>query len=185
MLSQITEPRRVRPLKRAEFDQLVELGAFRGERVELVRGVLVEMAPQGEPHAGAIEVLNEILMPALKGRARVRVQSPLAASDDSVLEPDLAILEKSTSRREAPTTALLVVEVADSSLAFDRKVKAALYAEARVPEYWIIDTNRRQVEVYTHPARGTYKKVERHGVSASLKLREFPDVTVRIADLFP
>lgn len=184
MLSQVTEPRKVRPLKRAEFDQLVELGAFEGERVELVRGVLVEMAPQGVPHANVVEVLTELLIGALRGRARVRSQLPFAASDESELEPDLAVLEKSSSRKDHPSSALLLVEVADSSLAFDRKVKANIYAEARVPEYWVIDTSRQQVEVYSRPSGGTYKRVERHGRTAVLSLRAFPDVSIRLAELF-
>lgn len=185
MHSEVVEPRRIRPLRRVEFDRLVETGAFEGERVELVRGVLVEMAPQGVPHANAVEVLNELLVSALRGRARVRTQLPFVVGDDSELEPDLAVLERSASRRTHPSRALLVVEVADSTLAFDRKVKAQLYAEAQVPEYWVVDTARRQVEVHTRPAGGTWKKVERLGTSATLRLRAFPDVELRVADLFP
>lgn len=176
-----------RPLKRVEFDQLAAAGAFERERVELVRGVLVEMAPIGPDHDDVVEVLNELLMPALVGRARIRVRSSFAASDDSEPLPDLLLVEAHVPRgvHRHPSTALLAIEVAENSLRFDRKVKAALYAEAGVPEYWLIDLVHRAVEVYSRPVKGKYQRTSKHSGADVLRPRAFPDVEVPLARVFP
>lgn len=169
---------------RAQFDRLVELGAFDGgERVELVRGELVAMSKQGVPHGNVIETLNEILMPRLVGRARVRVQLPFVIDDESELIPDLAVIDKRLPRSEHPSSAFLIIEVADSSLRYDRIVKAPLYAAAGVPEYWLVDTSREQVEVFSGIKRGAYGRTSRV-TSGVLMVPGFPGVEVRLADLF-
>src|SRR6187200_1961257 len=83
-----------RPLKRSEYDRMVELGLFQDERVELLRGVLVKMSPQYAPHASTIQKLNKLLMSRLQDRFELRIQSPLALSDDSEPEPDVAIVPR-------------------------------------------------------------------------------------------
>src|SRR5262245_32807164 len=123
----------LRPLRRAEYDRLVELGAFAEERIELLYGQLVQMSPQGTRHAYVIGQLNQILVPLLLKRALVRVQMPLAASDISEPEPDLALVEPRAHLSDHPQSAFLVVEVAGDSLQKDRVVKARLYAESGVP----------------------------------------------------
>lgn len=175
----------LRPLSRQEYDRLVAMGLFENERVELVRGVVVEMAPIGADHCDVVEVLTELLVPALKGRARVRVQSSFAASDDSEPEPDVLVVDKAVPRgvHEHPASALLAIEVAESSQRFDRDVKARLYAEAGIPEYWIVDVVHRVVEVFREPSKGRYLEVSKHAAGV-LNPRAFPDVAVPLADLF-
>jgi Uma2 family endonuclease len=168
---------------RAKFDRLVELGAFVDERVELVRGELVEMSPIGVPHGNQLEWLNEWLMPRLVGRARVRVQLPLALDSESELQPDLAVLERRTPRAGHPTTALLVIEVADSTVRYDRLVKGPLYAEAGVVEYWVVHAEKAFVEVFSAPRHGRYTRQTRHSKGA-LPVPGFPDVEVPLAELF-
>jgi len=177
----------LRPLKRVEFDRLAEAGVFEGERVELVRGVLVEMAPIGPDHDDVVEVLTEVFVPALKGRARVRVQSSFAASEDSEPQPDLLVVDKSVPRgvHEHPSQALLAIEVAESSLRFDREVKARVYAEAGIPEYWIFDVAHRSVEVYAVPVAGRYTEVRTVSADEMLSPRAFPDVAVPLGQVFP
>jgi Uma2 family endonuclease len=161
-------PERVRPLHRREYERMVELGLFDDERIELLRGALVEMSPQGAPHSDVTERLAATLYEALRGRARVRSHSPLALSDDSEPEPDIAVVPPGDYSRELPRAALLVVEVADSSLRKDRRIKAELYAEAGVPEYWLVNLVDGVIELHSDPREGRYQNVTSHGRAARL-----------------
>jgi Uma2 family endonuclease len=151
------ELERFRPLRRAEYDRLVELGVFEGERVELLDGVLVTVSPQGSRHAAVVSRLTRMLVAAVGGRGVVRVQLPFAASDTSEPEPDVVIAPPAEDDYVTghPSSALLVIEVAESSLAYDRR-KAAKYAAAGVPEYWIVDLDANAVEVHSAPDEGAY-----------------------------
>lgn len=168
---------------RARFDHLAGLGAFVDMKVELVRGELVEMSPQGLPHANVIETLTDLLVPALVGRARVRIQLPFAIDDETELVPDLAIIDRRTPRTDHPSAALLVIEVADTSSRYDRIVKAPLYAQAGVPEYWLIDAAKRHVEVFSGPRARSWAKQVRV-TRGELPVPGFPAVSVRLDALF-
>lgn len=167
---------------RARFDQLVELGAFEGQQVELVRGELVDMSPQGLGHGNILEFLTDLLAPALTGRARVRIQLPFIVDEDTELIPDVAIIDKKTPKTAQPSTALLVIEVSDSSTRYDRIVKAPLYAQANVAEYWLIEAKKKCIEVFSSPKHGEYAKQSRI-TKGSLSVSGF-DVLVPLASLF-
>jgi Uma2 family endonuclease len=173
----------VRPIRRAEYEALAESGAFRDEKVELVYGRIITMSPQGDLHAFVIRRLNMILAPALVGRADVGVQLPFAASDISLPEPDFAVT--AVGHMTHPSQAFLVVEVAVSSLDYDRHTKARLYAEAGVPEYWVIDVPHQRLERFREPRDGRYTVATQHVRDESVALLSFPDVTVRLAEIFP
>lgn len=168
---------------RARFDHLAGLGAFVDMKVELVRGELVEMSPQGLPHANVIESLTELLVPALVGRARVRVQLPFAVDDQTELIPDLALIDRRAPKTDHPSAAFLVIEVADTSARYDRVVKAPLYAHAGVPEYWLIDAAKRHVEVFSSPRARSYAKHVKV-TRGELPVPGFPEVSVRVDALF-
>ena len=172
-----------RPLLRVEYDRLVDLGAFDAERIELLYGVLVRMSPHGPPHDATIEQLTELLVALFRGRARVRVQSSFAASDESEPEPDLALVPIADYSREHPSRAHLVVEVSASSLAIDRGVKARLYAESGVPEYWVVNVIDGLIEVHTGIVRGAYVRVTPYRRGESIRLAEFPDVEIAVGDV--
>lgn len=180
---------RVRPVSRAEYDRMVEAGFFADEHVELIRGVIVEMSPQGSPHGVVVTRLTMLLVPALAGRALVRVQLPLAVSHDSEPEPDLAVVAPwpEEGPEEHPRTALLVIEVAQSSLREDRLLKAALYAAAGVPEFWIVNIPARTVEVHTDPDApgGRYRTLRTAAEDQVLRPAAFPDLAVVLADILP
>jgi len=176
-------PQGIRPLRRAEYDKLIELGAFQNEKIELLEGVLVPMSPIGPSHSSAVQKLNALLVPALAGRAAVRIQSPFAALELSEPEPDVVVAPPGDYDTDHPDRAYLIVEVAESSLSVDRGVKKRLYALCGVPEYWIVNVVDRAVEVHTEPADGTYTKVDRHERSETLRLMGFPDVEIRVADV--
>src|SRR5262249_1907259 len=148
---------------RAEYDRLVDEGLFENERVELIRGIVVEMAPIGSRHADPIDVLTRHFVRAVGDRAVVRVQQPFAVSDDSEPEPDLALVPPGRYMAAQPNTAFLIIEVADASLDHDRETKAPLYASSGVPEYWIVDVNARQIEVHDRVAGGRYGRMRQFG----------------------
>ena len=177
----------IRPLRRSEYDKLVDNGCFEGEPIELLWGSLVRMSPQKTPHAAAVQFLNQFFVLALapQKRATVRIQSPFAATDDSEPEPDVAVVPLGAYRDSHPTEALLIVEVAESSLKADR-AKAALYAAAGVPEYWIVNVNNDTVEVHRDPApeEARYANVVAHASHAELSVAALPDCTLRLAELF-
>jgi Uma2 family endonuclease len=165
-----------------EYDRLIELGCFRDERVELLNGAIVAMSPQGAAHSFAVARLNALLTPALVGRALVLVQSPFAARDDSEPEPDLTVVPLGNYRQDHPTTAFLVVEVADSSLRKDRGVKADLYAAAEIAEYWVVDLAAASVEVRKAPVGGTYTEIATKVTTDVIVPVAFPDLEIRVGD---
>lgn len=175
---------RVRPLRRIEYERMAEEGFFaEDEKIELLDGVLVEMTPQGISHAAAIERLTHLLVLALAPRARVRVQLPYAASDISEPEPDLAVVPPGDPEQSHPDRALLLIEVAESSLNKDRRVKTRIYAAASVPEYWVVDVSGRTIEVRSEPAEGSYRKVRVARPGESIRLQAFPDVEIAVSDV--
>jgi Uma2 family endonuclease len=139
---------------RDEYYKMAEAGVFRpGERVELIGGKIVAMSPQNSPHYTAIRLIEDALRTAFGAGYDIRVQGPLDVSPSSQPEPDIAVV-RGTARdyaRAHPSTALLVVEVSESSLAFDRGEKASLYASAGIPEYWIVNLPDRRLEIYSDP----------------------------------
>jgi Uma2 family endonuclease len=181
----LLDPSLIRPLKRVEYDKLVALGSFRDERVELLRGTVVHMTPKGPPHEDAITQANRILARTLEGRAHVRVQASFAASDGSEPEPDLAVVAPRRYSDEHPSRADLIIEVAQSSLSIDRNIKSAIYAEAGVPEYWIVNLVDGVIEVSTVPKAGTYMTTTLHRKGTTITLVAFPDVTIVVDDILP
>ncbi|HEY4158589.1 MAG TPA: Uma2 family endonuclease [Polyangiaceae bacterium] len=180
----VLAPEKPRRLKRSEYERLVELGMFEDERVELLYGTIVEMSPAYPEHAGPITQLNMLLVPALVGRAAVRVQLSLLAEEESVPEPALAIVPLKSYQHEHPAGALLVIEVASSSLRKDRIFKAPLYAASGVAEYWIVNVSDRRIEVLADSDGARYQTEQSYGIGEKLAPRAFPDVTLNVADVF-
>lgn len=144
------------PIHRLDLDtygRMVASGALDGQPIELLEGLLVDVSPHGPEHAHVIARLTRHLAGA---RAWLRVQLPLEVPPDSAPEPDLALVEENLADRH-PRSALLVVEVAVSSHAIDRELKATLYARAHVPTYWLVDVPGRVVLVYSQPAPEGYQ----------------------------
>lgn len=176
----------IRRLKRSEYHRLIAGGSFdEDSRVELLFGLLVEMSPQQSRHAGTVSELDELLKLRLSGRAKVRVQLPFAASDVSEPEPDIAVVPRGTYFDAHPDVAHLVIEVADTSLHKDRTIKATLYAEAGVPEYWVVDLTARLVEVYRRPEDGRYTSMTTYRSGETVCLEQFPEVEVAVDEFMP
>jgi Uma2 family endonuclease len=146
-----SEPRTFR-FTLAEYDRLVALGMFDGRRVELIEGAIVErMSPQGSRHTTGGMRIERALRAAFPA-ALIRVQYPLALGD-SEPEPDVAVVTGTLEEYvdAHPTTALIVAEVADSSVVFDRETKGRVYARAGIPEYWLLDLTKQRLEVRRDP----------------------------------
>jgi Uma2 family endonuclease len=172
---------------RQEYERMAGAGFFPPEaRVELVEGVVYDMAPQSGAHTTGVHLMGEALRPLFPS-CYLRVQSPLSLGGLSEPEPDLAIVEGSTRdyRDAHPTAALLVVEVADQSLRHDREHKLPIYAAAGIPEAWILNLRKKLLEVYREPRDGSYRvrMILRAGDSIAPLAR--PDASLAVADLLP
>ena len=163
---------------------MIEAGFFRGERVELIQGVVVQMSPQNAAHSYVIQILNRLLVPRLIGRADVRVQLPFAAGPDSLPEPDLAVVAIGNYMAAHPTQAILIIEVADSSLKFDRQEKAEVYARAGVSEYWVVNLTDGVIERHSEPLGGAYVRLTPFRSGERVAPLAFPDVELNVDEVF-
>jgi Uma2 family endonuclease len=177
-----------RRLRVDEYHRMIDAGVLRDdEPVELVEGILLSVTPQGPRHARVIQRLNRVLVRAVGDDLAVLPQLPLTLGELDEPEPDLAIVRASdaSSDQEHPRTALLVVEVADASLARDRGVKAAAYARGGVREYWIVDVTGQRVEVYRDPDidAGRYRSLAEHDRSSRLTPECLPGLTIPVDEI--
>jgi Uma2 family endonuclease len=178
---------RMRRWRRVEYDRLVDLGMFTGERLELLDGALVVREPQGSPHAATVDHVGRVLAAAFGSGWYPRLHAPLALDDNSEPEPDVAMVpgEPRDYVLAHPSTAALVVEVADSSLRLDRRLKAGLYARARITDYWIVNLVDRTLEVHREPHPDGYRSIVRLTPSATVAPLAVPSVVIAVADLLP
>lgn len=145
---------------RRQYDQMIEAGILGADdRVELIDGEIIEMSPQGSRHATLLYLAAEALRTAYPDGYLARVQLPMVLDPDAEPEPDVAIVEGNARDYldEHPTTAILVVEVSDATLALDRARKARLYVRHQIPEYWILNVEDEALEVYRDPVGETYQ----------------------------
>jgi Uma2 family endonuclease len=178
-----------RRFTRMEYARMAAAGVFgERDRVELIQGEIVQLSPPGRHHRAYVNNLNRLLSRRLPEHAVVSVQNPLPLGDDTEPQPDLAVLRGRAvsfkDREAAAADALLVVEVSDTSLAYDRSTKGRLYAQAGIPEYWVVDCVAETVEVHRDPTADGYRDVRLVSGAAELALQAFPDVALRAADIF-
>ena len=172
-----------------EYQRMGQAGILKpGERVELIRGEIVEMSPIGRRHVAFVNNFNQLLVMRLAGRAIVSVQNPVVVAAHSEPQPDLALLRhRAVPYKDAEVTAadvLLLIEVAETSLRYDRTVKLRLYAEAGVPEYWVVDADAESIEVHRAPTAGGYGEVIRVSGDAAISPAAFPDVRLTMREIF-
>lgn len=175
-----------------EYYQMNELGLFYGRRVELIKGEIFEMSTMLSPHATSIQLVMKLLSEIFDDGFVVRPQMPLSFSKIDEPEPDVAVVEGSIRdfTEVHPKTTALLVEVASTSLKFDRTKKLALYAENRITEYWIVNLKQRRLEVFREPMtteNGGFDYVERLilGEEEFISPLEKPDAKIRVADMLP
>ncbi|HEY1011200.1 MAG TPA: Uma2 family endonuclease [Herpetosiphonaceae bacterium] len=151
-MTQLVEPHTLL-WDKADYLAAAEAGFFRGKRVELIEGEIIDISPMTSRHAAIVFLVQKALERVFGDGYYVTCQTPLDLGAASEPEPDLAVCEGSVMDYldHKPTHALLVVEVAESSLRYDRTRKASLYARAGIPEYWIVNVRERTIEVYRNP----------------------------------
>ena len=173
----------------------MDLGAFGPEdRIELVGGDLLVREPQGSPHMTAIGLAEDALRAAFGSGWLIRTQGPIALDDESEPEPDVAVVSGSGRHYAAshPAQPVLLVEVADSSLASDRAWKGSLYARAQVPEYWIVNLVDRELEVHRDPRPAVeaafgwrFTRIRRLSSGETVTPLGAPKARIAVADLLP
>jgi Uma2 family endonuclease len=171
---------------REEYYVLAEQGHFQNQNVQLIRGEIIQMAPQGHSHAKVIIRLGELLRKHLPAGFHVREEKPLHTGVDSAPEPDLAVVSGSIDDYDDhPQTAVLVIEVSDSSVELDH-AKTAIYAEAGVDEYWIVNIPEKQLEVHRRPipSEGRFEEVSTFAGNQRISPASFTGISVLPAELF-
>ncbi|HEY7156247.1 MAG TPA: Uma2 family endonuclease [Gemmataceae bacterium] len=182
-----TVPAGPRPLRWtcAEFHRFGDMGLFEGRRAMLIDGVILEEGPMNPPHAITFGLVEEAIRTAFGAGWWLRHQSPLILGLDIDPEPDLAVVPgRPRDYSGHPTTADLVVEVADSSLDFDTNEKRLLYARAGIRDYWVVDINGRRLLVYRNPQAGDYASKQALGPADVVSPLAASSSSVPVADLF-
>lgn len=167
-----------------QYHQMIESGILTDrDRVELLNGEIIEMSPVGRRHAACVDRLTELLILQLASRAIVRAQNPIRLSNDSEPQPDIAILRRRddfyATGHPQPADIFLVIEVADTTIEFDRGIKIPNYAQENISEAWLIDLNA-AVEIFQEPTAQGYLKYQRLQAGQRLTISNFPDVQISV-----
>ena len=171
-----------------EYQRMGEAGILgEDDRVELIDGEIVTMSPIGSPHSAAVDRITQRLILRLGERAIVRVQSPVRLDTYSEPQPDITVLRARDdfyrSAHPHASDVLLVIEVAETSLRYDREVKAPLYARAGIVEYWLVDLSGGTVTCHASPQNGSFRDVAVHRPGESVSPRSLPGVAIAVDDL--
>lgn len=168
-----------------DYYKMAETGIIaQGERVELVEGEVIEKSPVGSRHAACVKRLLHFLSAALGERAALGVQDPVRLDDFSEPEPDISVLRPRSdfyaSAHPGPSDILLLVEVSDSSLGFDRDVKLPIYSAAGIPEVWVVNLVENVVDAHRAPRRRRYEEVRRFRSGDQLTAAMIPDLVLEV-----
>jgi Uma2 family endonuclease len=171
-----------------EYHRLGDIGMLpENKRYELIRGEIIEMPPPKPPHSGRVNRLNHLFMTRLGNEILVAVQNPSSIDDMSEPVPDVLLLKKRAdfyeTRHPIPDDILLAIEVANTTLRFDTKVKAPLYAEAGIREYWILNIPKNTLEVRSESVDGVYTRHETLKAGQTVSPRAFPNLSFRIEEI--
>jgi Uma2 family endonuclease len=171
-----------------EYHRMGEAGIFsEDDRVELIEGEILNMTPIGSRHAGTVNRLSSHLYDFLGKRAIVAVQNPILLNDLSEPQPDIAILKPRadfyTQSLPAPADVFVVIEIADTSLAYDRDIKLPAYARSTILEVWIVDLDAQAVAVHTNPINDVYRNVRSYRRGETITPVQFPALSIRVDDI--
>jgi len=170
-----------------DYEALGQMGFFGHRRLELIEGEIIEMTPIGPDHGGCVMILNSLFTSRVGDRAVVNVQNPVRLGDLSEPQPDLTLLapplERYRHRHPRATDILLLIEVSDTTLRFDRQVKLPVYAKHGVMEVWIVDLKGQAVEIHRQPSPDGYAIVERRGRGQTISSEALPDLVIAVDDI--
>jgi len=172
----------------AEWKKLGEANIFPPEsRLELINGEIIEMAPIGSNHSGHLNRLNHVLAQLIHNQAIISVQNPVQLGDLSEPQPDLMLLKPNADfysiQHPSANDVLLLIEVSESSLAYDQNQKLRLYALHNIPEYWLLNVNDDCIEVYRQPHDGVYAEKTTLRSGDKITLSQLTDINIEISDI--
>lgn len=173
-----------------DYHKLAQAGVLSEDsRVELIEGEIIEMVPIGSRHAASVKRLNHLFSQQVEEKALVSVQDPVHLGEHFEPQPDLALLEPHSDfyadRHPGPGDLLLVVEVAENSQEYDREVKIPLYAQAGIPEAWLVDLDNRVIVSYRQPGEEGYQKVREHKAGERLVPGSLEELEVKVEKVLP
>ncbi len=168
-----------------QYHQMIESGILTDrDRVELLKGEIIEMSPVGRRHAACVDRLTELLILRLASKAIVRTQNPIRLSNDSEPQPDIAVLRRRddfyATGHPQPGDIFLVIEVADTTIEFDREIKVPTYAQENIPAVWLVDLNAEAVEVFQEPTAQGYRNSQRFQGGQLLMVPNFSEVQIGV-----
>jgi Uma2 family endonuclease len=171
-----------------QYHQMVEAGILtEDDRVELIRGEIVEMTPINRRHSAHVSRLNELFILRLAQLVTVGVQNPVELNDTSEPQPDISLLRRKADFYESghpqPQDILLLVEVADTTVESDREIKIPLYAENGIVEVWLVDINEQCIEVYREPSPNGYQNIQRFVRGENLSILAFPEIIISVDEV--
>lgn len=172
-----------------EYRRMGEANVFlSGVRVELIEGEIVDMSPIGKRHAARVEALDELLRERLQRTVNIRVQSPVQLDDHSEPEPDISVLKRRDDFYEhelpKPEDVLLLIEVSDTTLEYDSKVKVPLYAHAGIPEVWIINLKDERVETFASPSGDAYQATATLSRGEEVQSHSLAALRLNVSEIF-
>ena len=192
-ITAVAAPPQTLPLRRRftvkEYFAMAEAGILHeDERIELIDGEIIIMSPIYDPHRQSVNWIAMLLSESLARRAMVQVQATIVLNDDTAPEPDIAVIRFRSINdlvTVTPEEIYFLVEVADSSLAFDRRIKLPRYAAAGIPAVWIANLVDKQVEAHTDPVDGVYQNSQVFPLDATISPHVFPDIALAVSDFLP
>ncbi|MEH2299918.1 MAG: Uma2 family endonuclease [Nostoc sp.] len=172
-----------------QYHKMVESGILKeDDRVELIRGEIIEMSPIGTKHAACVNRLVNLLVQLLGKRVILAAQNPVVLNNNSEPQPDVALLKSRddfyATAHPQPQDIFLLIEVADSTVVYEREEKIPLYAKANIIEVWLVDINEQIVEVYQQPTAVRYQLMQKFTSGQTLSIQTFPDVSISVNEIF-
>lgn len=172
-----------------QYHKMVDSGILKeDDRVELIRGEIIEMSPIGTKHSACVARLTRLFTVLLGTRAIVWAQNPIVLQNHSEPQPDVTLLKPRDDFYESahpqPEDIYLLIEVADTTVKYDKEVKIPLYAEDGIIEVWLVDINEETVELYREPAANGYQNLRKFVVGENLSIGVFSDVNINVKEIF-
>lgn len=172
-----------------QYHKMIESGILtEDDRVQLIRGEIIEMSPIGTKHAACVKCLNKLLSSKLGDRVLIAIQDPVELDEHSEPQPDVALLKPRddfyATAHPQPQDIFLLIEVADSTILYDREEKIPLYAQANITVVWLVDINAQIVEVYQQPTATGYQYLQKFTGGETLSIPGFPDIKITVNEIF-
>lgn len=184
----MTQLFRKRLINIKEYHKMEEVGILNHlDKVELIKGEILHMSPIGSKHQGVINRITTLFVPLFSNKAIVQVQGPIQVDDLSEPVPDVMLLKSRkdfyTKKHALPKDVFLLIEVAASSLQYDRAVKLPIYANSKIKEYWIVNLEDEQIEIYRNPKNGIYKSNSIASLGDKISCSAFSKKTFSVKDI--